>query len=591
MNSTGHAAGTVSSLLRTRAAESPAATAFQTESRPGEWAAVTWQAFAQHVEHLRQALHAAGVRKGDRIALIAPVSLEWELIHHAVLSLGGVLVGLDAHDLPERLGQMAEQADIAAFVTSDLRVLRGVEPRRLASSRFVMRLGGPDVDLPEGTRLLAWPAAGVTDGSATASAPSQSPEPDDLAAIIFTSGTTGLPKGIAYSHRQLCLAVEAIADIFSFTGTHSRLLCWLPLSNLFQRVVNLAAVRQGAATYLLGDPRRVMEVVGGVSPEVFIGVPRFYEKLHDGLRQNIAARPRPVRALVGWAWGVGCRAASLQRAGDVVPAGLRWQQRMAERLVLRRLRGLMGDRLRCMVTGSAPAPVQLLESFHGLGWLVLEAYGLSENVLPMAMNRIDRFRFGTVGVPLEGNDIRLDSGGVVEVRSAGLFNGYIGDPGSQVGADGYYRTGDIGSVDSDGFLRLVGRNGDLIKTSTGRRVAPSGVEARLRGIDGIEHAMLLGQGRKAVVALCTLEPAARHGALREQVIRALQADVRDISEFERPVGVVLIEQPLSIEAGDLTPNLKLRRSAIEARHASAVEQLYRAVDSRKPDDPLLVTAA
>ena len=221
---------------------------------------------------------------------------------------------------------------------------------------------------------------------------------------------------------------------------------------------------------------------------------------------------------------------------------------------------------------------------------MLEAYGLSENVLPMAMNRIDRYRFGTVGVPLEGNSIRLDATGMVQVRGEGLFGGYLGDQNKSVtDADGYYTTGDIGSFDNDGFLRLLGRNGDLIKTSTGKRVAPAAVEARLCSVAGIDQAMLLGDGRKGLVALCTLDPAARDGARHERLIQDLRAEALCMNAFERPLAVLLIEQPFSIAAGDLTPNLKLRRAAIAARYAVQVESLYSCSDG-KADDALTVVS-
>lgn len=569
-------AGTVAQLLDLRAARSPRAVAFQRETKDGRWIPISWQDFSLRVATLRRALYAAGLRKGDRLAIIASVSLEWELLHHAALGMGVVVVGMDAHDLPDRIADMVEQADVTAFASTDWRALSKLDAARRAGARLLLEMGEPGDrggDWPAGPRRLTWAefeASGVS-----ADVDPERPVAGDIATIIFTSGTTGAPKGIAYRHEQLCLAIGAICEVFSFVGSEGRLLCWLPLSNLFQRIVNLAAVRQGVATYLLGDPRRVMEVVASVSPDIFIGVPRFYEKLYEGIRQNIASQPPLGRKLVEWAWGLGRRVSGLTRQGRVVPPWLALTHSVADRMVLRRVRNVMGRRLRCMVTGSAPTPRHLLEEFHALGWVVLEAYGLSENVLPMAMNRIDDFRFGTVGRPLPGNQIVVADDGAIKVRGPGVFAGYLGETDrSPFDGEGFYATGDLGQFDADGFLRLTGRSSELIKTSTGRRVAPASVEAQLCSVPGIDQAVLIGNGRKCLVALCTINQTGIDEPGRSRLQQALRERVGRVNEHERPSGAILIARPFSIERGELTPNLKVRRSVIERQYAELIQQLY-----------------
>jgi long-chain acyl-CoA synthetase len=405
------------------------------------------------------------------------------------------------------------------------------------------------------------------------------PEGDDRATIIFTSGTTGAPRAIAYTHAQLYLAVEAICDAFHFIGPDGRMLCWLPLSNLFQRVVNLAAVRNGPVTHLLDDPRRVMQVVATVSPDVFIGVPRFFEKLMEGIRTEVAAQPLWRRTFVRWAWNTGRKASSRRLAGHALPPTLRLAQAMAERVVLRRVRGVMGERLRCMVSGSAPAPAHLLREFHALGWPVLEAYGLSESVLPMAMNRLSDFRLGSVGRPVKGNEIVVAKDGAIRVRGPGVFAGYVGET-DQAGldTDGYYRTGDIGYFDADGYLYLTGRSSDLIKTSTGRRIAPAAVEALLLKAPGLDQAVVIGNGRKYLVALGTCPQCEQDGPARAQLERALRQATARISPHERPRGMALLPRAFSLELGELTPNMKLRRAAIEVLHAQLIDSLCEQID-------------
>ncbi len=581
MNGVASSIRTVPCLLAQRVAESPAAVAFQQETAPGRWEPITWADFGQRVEPLRRGLAAAGLRPGDRLALIAPVSLEWELLHHAALALGVVVVGLDAHDLPERVAGMVEQADVTAFATAHPPVLARLGDERWARCRLALHLGTAAPGWPAGARPMTLSQLEAL-GAGGEAPDLRAPGPDDLATIIFTSGTTGAPKGIAYRHAQVCLAIDAICDAFPFVGRGSRLLCWLPLSNLFQRIVNLAGMRRGAASYLLGDPRRVMDVVGGVAPDVFIGVPRFYEKLYDGVRERIAGLPARQRRLVEWAWQVGRRSSPYRQARQAMPPGLRLAWTVADRAVLRRVRAVMGDRLQCMVTGSAPTPKHLLEEFHALGWLVLEAYGLSENVLPMAMNRVDDFRFGTVGRAVPGNEIVVGDDGLVRVRGPGLFGGYLGAQGRPpVGADGYYETGDFGMFDSDGYLCLTGRTSELIKTSTGRRVAPSPIESALQQVEGVDQVVIVGNGRKQLAALATVT--APHGvdtAERRRLEESLRAQLSGMPALDRVAVIILQDRPLSMDLGELTPNLKIRRAQVEANCRVALDDAYARIDAR-----------
>ena len=584
MTAGGDGDSTLAGLIGRRAAETPDGIAFQRLSESDRWEPINWQAFEHQVQIVRRGLMRAGLRRGDRLALIAPVSLEWELLHHAALAIGAVVVGLDAHDLPLRLADMVEQADVGAFVIAQARPLEMVGAERLASARFVLQLGPVAEPLSTGCRRLTWDELVDLGAKVDMQAETAAPGPEDMATIIFTSGTTGSPKGIPYSHGQICLAVTAICEAFAFVDSSSRLLCWLPLSNLLQRIVNLAAVRQGAATYLLSDPRRVMDVVGKVAPDVFIGVPRFYEKLYDGLRANIEAQSPLRRRLAQSAWALGRRMSGYRLQQRTPPLALRLAHAAAERFVLRRVRSIMGQRLRVMVTGSAPTPRHLLEEFNAMGWLVLEAYGLSENVVPMAMNRPNDYRLGTVGRPMEANEIVIADDGAIKVRGAGVFHGYLGGSDrNSFDREGFYYTGDFGHFDADGYLQLTGRTGDIIKTSTGRRVAPAGVEAELRRVPGIDQVVLVGARRKCLVALCTTTQSPVHADHRAQLVAALERQVKQLSEHERPCGIALLDRAFSIEHGDLTPNLKIRRSAIEDLYSPVIENLYALIDRRRPD--------
>jgi long-chain acyl-CoA synthetase len=324
-----------------------------------------------------------------------------------------------------------------------------------------------------------------------------------------------------------------------------------------------------------------MTALPTVSPDIFVGVPRFYEKLHQGICDRIAAEPRLRRGVIRLAWSVGRRYSRHRLENRPVPLWLGCVHRIVDRTILVRVRRIMGERLRFMITGSAPTPKRLLEEFHALGWVVLEAYGLSENVLPMAMNRPDDFRFGTVGQPLPGNEIVVGHDGTIRVRGPGVFTGYLGNAeASPCDSEGFYATGDCGRWDRDGHLLLTGRTSDVIKTSTGRRIAPAAVEASLRSVPGVDQAVLIGAGRKCLVALCSLQSTSDEMG-RESLRAALTEQLALINEPERPRAIGIVERPLSIELGELTANLKIKRGAIEKAHGELIQELYESLDAPK----------
>ena len=421
-----------------------------------------------------------------------------------------------------------------------------------------------------------------------------SAQPDDPATIIFTSGTTGAPKGIQYSHRQLCLAVASILVAFPDIDEGSHLSCWLPLTNMFQRVINLLAIGCGAQTYYVEDPRTIMTHIGSIEPHLFIGVPRFYEKLNAGMIEKIRQRPAWQQALVAWALRVGESYAGLLRRAKHPNRLRRLYHRLADHLVLKHLRSVMGANLRYMVSGSAPMPVWLLERFHAMGLLVLEAYGMSENAIPVAANRLDAYRFGTVGRPMSGCEVCLADDGELLVRGPGVISSYYGEEQAELlDTDEYLASGDYATIDADGFITLIGRKSEIIKTATGRRIAPAGIESFLLKVPAVESAAVFGAGRPFLVAVVAVSPEAsglRVGENTEQFgllaycerIRPEFAQyLAPLPDYKRPAGLVVTTRPFTPEGGELTINLKLRRRNIAECYAGELEALYRRLEQAK----------
>jgi long-chain acyl-CoA synthetase len=421
------------------------------------------------------------------------------------------------------------------------------------------------------------------------------PGPDDLATLVYTSGTTGSPKGIAYTHRQLLLACGAVLEEFRLEGPN-RVLCWLPMAPLFQRMMNLVAFASATTTYFVEDPRQVMESLREVKPTLFVGVPRFYEKLHDGIRARLAEAPAWRRRLVAAAMAARAPQAHARHPQARLSHRQRVKHAILDRLVLRRIRQVVGGEMKWMISGSAPMSPGALEFFDRLGLLILEAYGLSEDAVPIAANRPWDHRLGSVGKPFALNDIRVARDGELLVRGPGVFLGYHreGRPEERFTVDGYYPTGDYARLDDDGFLYLIGRKTEMIKTSTGRRISPSTLEAVYRQSPFIDDIVIVGDRRPHLAALVSvnrqaLEGEARRSGLslpdapglatlpfvRDLVRRQLDATGRDLAAYEQIGSFAILAEPLSVANGDLTTTLKPRRDAIAHRYRSVIEELYR----------------
>ena len=566
-------------FLRDQAHRRPDAPAIYSKPLQGDWCSISRGQLWSRVTHLAAYLKQSGVAKGDRLAIIAPTSLEWEVSHLAAMLAGGIVIGLDGHDTAERMQKVLENAAVNVLIVKDVSILNRLG-EVAQQSKFVVLLSGAFDDMP--TSVIQWDEI-FKDAQLSDNREIPLPHGDEPATIIYTSGTTGEPKGILYTHGQMLLACQVILGVLPGPAPDARFICWLPLSNLFQRIMNQCALMTGSSLYMVADPLKVLEFVAQIRPDIFIGVPRFFEKLANGIKTKVASGKGMKGAIARSAMRVGARRANTIRNGATPSVLLKLQHRMADRLVLRRLRGLLGDRLQYLISGSAPSAPWVLEFFHSIGWLVLEAYGLSENILPMAMNTPNDYRFGTVGKLLPQNEIQFDSDGEVMVKSPGLFKGYYGDPDSfaRVSDNGYYRTGDYGVLDDAGFLRLTGRKSEIIKTSAGRRIALPPIESTLREVSWVDHAVVLGSGRKCLAVLLTVDQAALPGTVLEtvQLRHELLVQIGQLARHEQPAAAIIIQRPFSVDGGELTPNLKLRRMEIERKYKPAIERLYAKLDA------------
>ncbi|QSA95699.1 long-chain fatty acid--CoA ligase [Methylococcus sp. EFPC2] len=600
--------GTLPGLLEDRASETPNGVAHWGTDHQGVWRATTWAEYRSKAARLALALRRLGIERGDRVAIMAPPCPAWDVAQLAVLACGAVVVGVDPHESAEAVADILANNHICALIVKDPGMCAKwegclqYEPRLLLSMESAGETHTKADKLHFIQDLLSTVSAGQLDQWNLA-------ESDDPAVIVFTSGTTGAPKGILYTHRQICLACRSITAAFHDIGEGSHLVCWLPLSNLFQRMINFSAIVRGASSFFVEDPHQVMNYLGEINPCLFIGVPRFFEKLYTAMLENVARNPRWRRAVVEWSLSFGEHCARTSREGRGLSIFARLVHPLVDKLVLSRFRGILGNNLRYLISGSAPMPPWLLERFHGMGLLILEAYGLSENVIPISANRLDAFKFGTVGKVMDGNEVILSEDGELLVRGPGVFAGYLDDPSRAMFSNGYLASGDYAEIDSEGYVRLTGRKSDIFKTSTGRRVAPAQIEALLLSIPYVETATVFGAGRKFLVALLCLSRAVLEsraksfgiqvpgdadmfsGEIVRMVVRDVACAVEPLAKHQRPAGIILSGNPLTITGGELTANLKMRRKTIEGNYKSYIDGLYARLEHPESMETVMIESS
>ena len=543
----------------------------------------------QHLRRLASGLKEFGLGPRDHVAIIARTRPEWHLIEHAALMCGGVVVGIDPHIPKEHLERVLDTVrpkilvhECAANGTAS--TMNHSSARTIFVNRDLTARGG---------RGLTWEQFEEFANSCPRST-LPNVASSDPATLIFTSGTTGFPKAIQFDHGQLMIACQAICDAFPKLQTGDASLCWLPMAHLFQRMMNLVAVAHGAAIHFVDDPKRLAECAKALNPSLLIGVPRFFEKLRERIESEVASLPNWQQRMVQDALRTSHRLRDNIVNGRRAPYSLRLRHALLDRTVLARIRRSLGRRLRFMITGSAPISESHLEFFADLGCPVYEAYGVSECAIPIAANRPQSCRIGTVGIPFAENGFRLADDGEILVSGPATFKGYWGESCNTefFSPDGFYRTGDLGQLDSDGYLRLLGRKSDMLKTSTGRKVFPTAIERVYQEHPLIDQIVVFGEGRPYLVGLVSVNIA----WLRQEVVstcesvderlriddgmvdrllhRALCEIGLRLAPHERVVNFAVVPEGFKVEAGEVTTNMKLRRSFIGSKYASQIAQMY-----------------
>jgi long-chain acyl-CoA synthetase len=549
----------------------------------GAWRAIAWEEAGRAVDEIAAGFHSLGLARGDRVAILCETRLEWTLCDFALAGIGVVTVPVYPTSSAIECAYILGNAGARAVVCESAEHVSRISPLRAeleALDHVVTVESVPGITSLDELRQRGRDFASLHP-SALETARS-SIGAGDLLTILYTSGTTGAPKGCLLTQRHFKVMVDMLAGVEGFFEGRDRVLLFLPLAHNFARLVQFAGAGIGF-TIAYCDPARVLDALPAVRPTILPSVPRLFEKLQASVEATLAEAKGVRRGIAARALAVGGRAARLREAGRPVPRSLALQVAVADRLVFSKIRAKLGGELRLAVSGGAPLAPSVAEYLHGLGILVLEGYGLTECTTASHVNRPGRYRFGTVGLPLPGVGCRIDDDGEVLLRGANVFAGYQGDERATRAAfteDDWLRTGDVGSIDPDGFLAITDRKKDLIITSGGKNVSPQNVEIALKTLPLVSHALVVGDRRPYVVALVTLDrdevdrAGLSEGKAHERIgeaVAAVNATLARPAEIKR---FAVLDRDFLPELGEVTPTLKLRRHVCEEHFRDVIEGLY-----------------
>jgi long-chain acyl-CoA synthetase len=531
------------------------------------WREVSWGAAARTVDEFAHGLLALGIRKGDTFAILGSTRLEWALFDFALGQIGAVGAAIYANSSPRDCEYILRHSDAIGVLCEDEEQQAEVGDLRL---EHVLTFADLDELRARGREHAAASPGAVAEAAAAV-------DEDDLFTFIYTSGTTGPPKACMISHRNYYEMADKTRRMEDFAVSSDVMLLYLPLAHNFGRLMHLQSPHIGYTLAFCPDPYAVADALPAVRPTVFPSVPRVYEKMYAGVVSAFEEATGVKRRLVDWALGVGRRVSELRQTGGPVPPGLAAQHRLADRLVYAKVKKRLGGRLRAGISGGAPLAQEIIAFFHTLDILILEGYGLTECTTAATVNRPSHFRFGTVGTALPDVEIRIADDGEVLLRTETLFAGYYKDEEATrevLPGDGWLRTGDVGQLDAEGFLRITDRKKDILVTAGGKNVAPQNLENALKTSPLVSQALVVGDRRRYVAALITLaEDVPRQGA--EARIQKVVDDVNgDRSRYEQIKRFAILPRDFSAEEGEVTPTLKLKRRVCEEHFAAEIEQLY-----------------
>ncbi len=550
------------------------------------WRSATWSTYLEEIEACGRAMIAAGVQPGQVVCILGGNTPEWTTMSLAAMTIGASPAGiyfscsaeeiayiLNHSEAPIVLAETEEHFNRINEVLGELPHLKNV---------IMMRGVSSDADIQ-----IGWDEFVSADNSAHQAeleARRDAVKPTDTGTLVYTSGTTGPPKAVVLSYGALSWTSTTLLDMFPMQG-NDRVMSYLPLAHIAEATNSIHNhVFAGYELWLVRDLNELAARLPQVRPHTMFGVPRVWQKIHEGLTKKLGEATGTKAKLAAWSLKIGREVALQEMDGKPATGLLKMKHNFADKLVLSKIRAALGlDECRLPVSGAAPISREVLEFFASLGIIIYEVYGQSEDCGPTSFNRPGKVKFGTVGPPIPGMEVRIADDDELQIRAPSLFDGYLKNEAAtdETLVDGWLLTGDLARLDNEGFLHIIGRKKDIIITAGGKNIAPANLENDLMDIPIVEHAVVIGDERKYLSAVITLSEEAMADVEDKspEAIRAtIQAGVDAMNEkyarVEHVREFAILDQPLTIEGGELTPTMKVKRNIVMKNHAAVIDAIY-----------------
>ncbi|MDI1482041.1 long-chain fatty acid--CoA ligase [Polyangium sp. y55x31] len=586
---------TIPSRLFKQAERRPDAPAHHIKSG-GVYRPKSYRELADEVKRLGKSMIALGQKPGFTVCILGFNRSEWVAFDVAAMAAGGAPAGIYTTCSPEEVAYIVHHAESEIVLVENAHQWAKIEKMlgELPRLKHVVTMRGvPHIDHPLVVSYEAFLDKGKDVSDEDFFARLAALEPQGLATLIYTSGTTGPPKGVMLSHQNLAWTSDTAQRLVGGTAQDC-VLSYLPLSHIAEQVFTIhGCITMGGSAYFAESIEKVSDNLKEVQPTLFFGVPRIWEKFHAGVQGKLKEAKGAKKALVAWAMDIAREATAVKMRGGQPEGALGLQYKLAQKLVFTKLKTALGlSRVRACVCGAAPVSKEILEFFAGLDLIVSEVYGQSEDTGPTTFNLPNNTKLGTVGTKLDGLEVKIAEDGEILVKGPNVFLGYYKEPQATADTlvDGWLHSGDLGQFDKDGFLSITGRKKEIIITAGGKNIAPKNIEAALKNHPPIAEAVVIGDRRKYLTALVVIDPAAA-GELAgapgadpaklagdPAVVAAVQKAVDSVNSTLARVETVkkfhILDRPFTIENGELTPTLKLKRRVVYDRYAREIDRMY-----------------
>jgi long-chain acyl-CoA synthetase len=557
------------------------------------WVSRSFSEVEETVRPLALGLVDLGVEKGDKVSILGNTRPEWTYLDFAALSVGAIVVPIYQTNSPEECQYVLENSDAKVVVVEDdeqLEKIREVRDR-LPILEQVIRMTG---DSDDAISLEELAARGEGVDGAEWEKRWRAVTPADVCTFIYTSGTTGPPKGCVITHGNYRAMLDMVNETSVIEGEDVTYL-YLPLAHSFALLIQLGSFDLGATlAYWERDPQKILPNLAELKPTYFPSVPRIFEKIYTAATSGMEKEGGLKKAIFNWAIRVGGRMREAERVGRAPGFLLRKQYEFADKRVLSKIRGLFGGQLRLAVSGAAPINPDILRFFDAAGVLVLEGWGMTETSTAATISSPDDFKIGTIGKPFPGCEVKIAEDGEILVKGPNVFQGYYKNEEAtrETIVDGWLHTGDLGSIDEDGFIKITGRKKDIIITAGGKNITPANLENEIKQHPLVSQCVVVGDRQPYLVALITLDPeealayAKEHGlpedpeqlSTNPEIRRSIEDHIDAINEkfarVEQIKKIAILRRDLSQEGGELTPTLKVKRAVVAQKHAPEIEKLY-----------------